>query len=398
MRKPRNVGTKRNPKYAGAIRYKGQERWVGTFPTAGEWKEAALAKIAEMQADQPEDPLTVAAFVGTKHELGAWLAKNKKRRGATVERYMEGAKPFVEEFGDLRFDQLPSTFKLRGWAEDQRVHVLKAIRIMWNDAIKRSVTTRPNPFSDMGMEEPKGRKNITVLTAEDVDLLAQCAYETRPGPFGDMLRALIYWQAYTAVRPGEGAAQRRDQVNLDEGTAEVTHQVGKDGKLVPTKTVTGEREIAVPRKAAEAVRIMPVLHPDHLFVAVRGGLIYGASGWHYYWNPIRTAFMAALPKDHQLHLRIAKAIAEGKDPTKCGEGEGHFQLYELRHFGLTRMLELGRWNNVIDVCVQAGHRSPDLLYSTYGHPDKKKAISRLLLLDDLEQGLTPEDERRLTAG
>ena len=52
---------------------------------------------------------------------------------------------------------------------------------------------------------------------------------------------------------------------------------------------------------------------------------------------------------------------------------------------------------VNDVCVQAGHRSPDLLYSTYGHPDKKAAIGRLLDLDDLEEGLTPEDERRLTA-
>jgi len=402
MRKPRNVGTKRNPKYAGAVRYKGRERWVGTFPTAAEWKDRALEIIAEMQAEQPDDPLTVASFVGTKKELGSWLADDPRRRGKTVERYMEGAKPFAEKYGDVQFEKLPSRYELRKWAKGQPVHVIKAIRIMWNDAINDSVTTRPNPFTEMGIEKSEGRANITVLTPDEVDLLAECARSTRPGPFGEMLYALILWQAYTAVRPGEGAAVRRFQVDLDAGTASITHQVGPGGGLEPTKTVAGKRVIAVPRRAADAVRAMPVLHPEHLFCAVRGGLISSASGWHYYWDPIRTAFMAQLPQDHQLHERIAEAIAEGKDPAKCREGEGHFQLYELRHFGLTRLLELGGWRNVMDVCVQAGHRSPALLYSTYGHPDKAKAITRLLKLDkverDLREGLTPEDERRLTAG
>jgi hypothetical protein len=53
----------------------------------------------------------------------------------------------------------------------------------------------------------------------------------------------------------------------------------------------------------------------------------------------------------------------------------HF--YELRHFGLTRFLELGRWMNVMDVCLQAGHRNPQLLYDTYGHPNEAQARARL---------------------
>lgn len=399
MRKPRNVGTRKNPRWGAPIRYKGKERWVGTFDTAGEWRERALEVIAEMQAEQPRKPQTIRAFVGTKKEPGPWLAITRRREG-TVERYMEGVVPFVEKFGDLRFEEVPENFEVRQWARQQRIHVVKAIRVLWSDAIDESITTRPNPFKRLGMKESAGRADITVLTSDEVDLLAQCAYATRPGPFGEMLSALVYWQAFTAVRPGEGAAQQYTELHLDEGRAMVNNQVNKSGKLGLTKSVAGTRMIAVPRKAAEAVMNMPRLHPTHLFCAVRGGLIYG-SGWHYYWDPIRTAFMNELPKDHQLHRRIAAAVEKGLDPATCREGDGYFQLYELRHFGLTRLLELGGWNNVQDVCLQAGHRSPDLLYSTYGHPNTDAAISRLLKLDDvddeLRRGLTDEDQRRLTA-
>jgi hypothetical protein len=55
---------------------------------------------------------------------------------------------------------------------------------------------------------------------------------------------------------------------------------------------------------------------------------------------------------------------------------------KLRHFGLTRFLDLGGWNNYMDVAHQAGHTNTHLLEEVYGHPDKLKA---------------PEGPRRLPA-
>src|SRR4051794_24972821 len=91
------------------------------------------------------------------------------------------------------------------------------------------------------------------------------------------------------------------------------------------------------------------------------------NGWVHYWHPIRAALMAKLPDDHWLKERVAQ------DPND------QLNFYELRHYGCTRFLELGA--SAEDVAVQLGHRSPELVYTVYGRPDKARARARLKLLD-----------------
>ena len=216
-----------------------------------------------------------------------------------------------------------------------------------------------------------------------------------PGEYGKHLRAIVLTAAYTASRPGELFALRWRRVRPHELEADIKTIYDGQGREVEPKTPAAIRTIVIPEHAIEAIEQMPRRQDDNTFVTVRCRPFL-KNTWVYYWHPIRTLFLEKLPDGHFLNRRIEACVRQGLDPRKVGEGKGEFHFYELRHFGLTRFLDLGGWTNVMDVCQQAGHRDPKLIYSTYGHPDEAKARARLKQLG--RQTLTDEDLDQLTAG
>lgn len=382
MRKPRNTGTRRNPKYTGSVRYKGKDRWVkGSYPTVREWEDAAREVVEQLKAERPGADLTIRRYVGTKDEPGKWLKLNPRRKVISTEKLAEDIRPFVAKWGHAKFDDL-DRLEVREWMSEQKVNTVKACRAMWNNARNDGATTASNPFSKPGIKEGGGRKNIQVLTEDEIELLMDIAKQHRPGLYGQLLSAHIAFSAYTGVRPGEAASLRWENLNLDEREANIWSTVDHKGREGDPKTVSGWRTVAIPERAVRELRAAPRMHQDLVFTSVQGHQIT-KSGWTYQWHSIRATFTAQLPKDHFLPVRIQKTVAAGENPSTVGEGKGYLHFYELRHFGLTRFLELSGWMNVMDVCLQAGHRNPELLYSTYGHPDGQKALARLKMLDDV---------------
>ncbi len=213
---------------------------------------------------------------------------------------------------------------------------------MFNDAINDGLHPGPNPFANLRLEQPRGRKDLIALTLDELDELAGCALRVH-GDFGPVFRAMVLFASYVGLRPGEMLALERSDV----GSEEVAIRRNLDGTGTVKLPKNGqERIVVLPPPAREALADVPVrLDLPWLFVTPRGRR-FSKSSLYYYWNPVRAAF-----------------------------GRPGMDFYELRHFCATHLLELG---SPADVAVQLGHSDGGaLVMSTYGHPSEDAARERL---------------------
>lgn len=84
--------------------------------------------------------LTAGEFART-----LWLADHAFS-ATTRERYAMLVQPFLDAFGELRFDDIPAA-DLDAWQRTRTTHVLRACRRLWIDALSAGATSRPDPFS-----------------------------------------------------------------------------------------------------------------------------------------------------------------------------------------------------------------------------------------------------------
>jgi integrase len=398
---PENIGTEKRPLYKGhPVRHRGVQRWLkgGPFPSKAAYNEAVrqLKNQIDKELDQGLKPSerTIREYVEN-----TWLKLHPRPKASSNKKLMADIKPFLKKYGDKRFDYFSvdeNTYDMRSeWMANQPRGVITAGRAMWNNAVTdRAAPAGLNPFARPGIVESRGRKDIKILKESEVVLLGQCALELYPGEYGKVLRAMVLFAAYTGVRPGEMFALTWDRYRPEEEEADIFEIFDGESNRTKPKTEAGSRTVVVPEQAVEAIAEMPRLDDEFVFVSSRGKT-FKKNTFVHYWHSLRALFLAKLPADHFLNVRVAVCVAAGLDPNKVGEGKGNLHLYELRHMGLTRFLELGEWNNVMDVCWQAGHRDPELLYKTYGHPDAARARARLKLLG---RRISDEDLNRLTAG
>lgn len=100
----------------------------------------------------------------------------------------------------------------RGNAKNARV-----ARAMFTDAINDGLHAGPNPFSNLRLEQPRGRRDLVALTEAELVRLADCAPQSL-GAVGPTFRAMILFAAYVGLRPGELFALERRDVAQDEVT------------------------------------------------------------------------------------------------------------------------------------------------------------------------------------
>jgi integrase len=214
---------------------------------------------------------------------------------------------------------------------------------MFNDAINDGLHPGPNPFANLRLEQPRGRKDLTALTHDELHELAEKALAVH-GEFGPVFRAMILFAGFVGLRPGEMFALERSDVGRDEVT--IRQNLDGTGTLKLPKN-DHERVVVLPPPAREALTAVPArLDLPWLFVTPRSRQFRKGS-LHYYWNPVRAAF-----------------------------GRPGMDFYELRHFCATHLLELGVSH--ADVAVQLGHTDGGaLVMSTYGHPSEDAARERL---------------------
>jgi integrase len=214
---------------------------------------------------------------------------------------------------------------------------------MFSDAINDGLHPGPNPFSNLRLEQSRGRKDLIALTEDELNELGGKALEVLD-EFGPTFRAMIVFAAYVGLRPGELCALERCDVGRDE--VAIRQNLDGTGTIKAPKNGR-ERIVVLPPPARQALADVPArLDVPWQFVTPRGRR-FAKSSLYYYWNPVRAAF-----------------------------GRPGMDFYELRHFCATHLLELGASH--ADVAIQLGHTDGGaLVMSTYGHPSEDLARERL---------------------
>jgi integrase len=309
-----------------------RKRWVGTFRTLGEAREAERAPSRRRGVGR----LTCGEF----SEL--WLTDYARAAGATRRTYRYGIAAFVDEFGHVRlseFDRLTA----RNWALRVPQSNVRIVRAMFTDAINDQLHSGPNPFSNLRLEQSRGRKDLIALTEGQLTELGEKALEVH-GEFGHSFRAIVIFAAYVGLRPGELCALERADIGRDEVT--IRRNLDGTGTIKAPKNGR-ERIVVLPPPAREALAYVPArLDVPWQFVTPRGRR-FTKSSLYYYWSPVRAAF-----------------------------GRPGMDFYELRHFCATHLLELGVSH--ADVAIQLGHMDGGaLVMSTYGHPSEDGARERV---------------------
>ena len=95
-----------------------------------------------------------------------------------------------------------------------------------------------NPFTNLRLETPKGRKDHDALTENEIDSLAAAAVPALGG-YGRQFRAVLLFLAYVGCRPGEPCCIRRADVDRERG--EVTIRSRSTAKAETSRRRTAGR-------------------------------------------------------------------------------------------------------------------------------------------------------------
>lgn len=249
----------------------------------------------------------------------------------------------------------------RVWAAENMSRV-REVRAMYNDAIKLGIA-ETNPVAGLGADHKRGRYDIVVLTADELDLLKATAVEHHGEKFGTEMAAMIDWGAYTCLRPGETFAAEFSRLNGDIYDLREQFNSHSRKRTAPKHGSTGL--IYVPEPALRAVLDKPRRLDDDLMFRTRTGKPFRAGSLYWAWHQIRIAFTAKLPATHDLRRRLAVDPKDWMD------------FYELRHFGASYMLNVKEIEPWI-IAEQLRHKDGGkLVLKLYGHPDRRKAIDRM---------------------
>jgi integrase len=320
------------------------------------------AKALERAALNARDSRRVAAQDETCRSFAErWPNDYRRGRGeGTLERHRQSVKAFADHFSDRALRSIARE-EGREWGQNKPWQV-PALRAMFNDAVSDKLAD-DNPFAKLGLEQSKGREDITVLTRDEVELLETTALEVHGEAFGREFAAMITWNAFTCVRTGEGFAARYSLLDGDVYYLRAQFHSKLRRETAPKHNSAGA--IYVPEAAQRAVLDKPRRLGDDLMFRTKRGKQFRQESLHRAWMPVRSAFMAKLPPGHHLFQRLAL------DP------EDRMDLYELRHFGASYMLNVLGLEPWV-VAEQLRHSDGGtLVVQLYGHPSREEAISRM---------------------
>lgn len=326
---------KRDGKYEVTVwdSAQGKKRYVGIFDKAADAKRAEVEAMGR-RADRHS---TVGEFAAR------WTIDYPRPSESTNRHNAERVKRFADRYADTPMTSITSE-TARAWCQERKGDLL-SLRAMFNDA-KRSGFLTANPFSDLGIDRGRGRKDLKGdwLTADDIEHLAESARRVHTGLLADMMPEFIRFAAYTGLRGGELYALEHadlvgDELHVDRAVIQKTGEIGlpKNGK---------KRTVALLPQARAAYERIPPLHDTLLFTNKTGGMLTQAT-MHSYWNPARN--MAGRPE---------------------------LVIHELRHFHASWLLDQGL--DAAAIALQLGHSDASLIYSTYGHPSERAARNRIL--------------------
>lgn len=315
----------------------GVQEWIGTFETRKEAKDAERKELSRSRRRKHE---TCDSFAER------WVDDFPRPRGSTNNTNRNAVKKFAKDprFSGLKLNDLDKVTAME-WARENPYR-LAAIRNMFGDAVRLDLCER-NPFAELRLPQSKGRKDLEVISQEELDDLCDSALKVHEG-FGPAFRAMIIFAAYTLMRPGEIFVLEWSDLDLDpsDPTISVTKTLSGDGTIQRPKNGK-TRTICLPPPALEALRDVPRTPGTQRIFSTSTGRRFSKSSFHYAWTPVRQDF-----------------------------GRPKMDFYELKHFGCTHYLDdLGM--SASDVALQCGHTDGGILVmKIYGHPSASKSRDR----------------------
>ncbi|GIK77869.1 MAG: hypothetical protein BroJett022_15590 [Actinomycetes bacterium] len=324
---------KRNNRYGVRIYRAGRQQWVGTYPTRREARQAERLALDSPVATHDE---TCDSFARR------WLTDYPRPRAATNRNHSYGVAPFARDFQGVKLSAVTRR-DARQWALRHRSN-LASVRAMFTDAMDEGIVAA-NPFSNLRLEQSRGRRDLEVISEAQLDELADAALRVC-GDLGATIRATILFAAYVGLRPAEMFVLRWSDVDFGAGLVRIRASLGGTGEVTLPKNGKA-RTVVLPPAAADALRSMPRRAESPLVFTTTRGTRFTKTTHYHHWRLARLA--AGLPE---------------------------MDFYELRHFCATQLLELGL--SPADVAVQLGHTDGGaLVMSTYGHPSEDAARQRI---------------------
>jgi integrase len=318
-----------------------RKRYVGTFDSQAEGREAsrrAELDVARRRGRRGDE--TVAGWAGR------WLELRPRRKESTNILYRSQVASFARDYGDRALRDVSVELALE-WAGEYR-WTLGGLRAMFSDA-RRSGLVDENPFAGLRLRGSHGRKDLDVLSRDEVERLADCAGEVWTGEVALTVRALVLMAAFVGMRPAELYGLRWSDVDLREDEVRVERQYSPSSRRFELPK-NGQKRVVVltpPAKAGLLDLPRPVKADELMFRGGRGRPLTGRTQ-HYYWHPVR-----------------------------CRFGKPSMDFYDLRHFcaaWLFNDLELPAQ----DVAHQLGHTDGGaLVQRLYGHPSERLARERI---------------------
>lgn len=310
-------------------------RWIGTYLTEDAAIDAERAATLRPGKDMP----TVAEWARI------WLADYPRAAAATRRTYLYATVQIAGDLGRRPLDSLtrPEARRVaQGWPRN----TTRVARTMWADAVRDGMCD-VNPWTNLRLETPKGRKDLDALTEQEIRGLAAIAMNVHDD-YGTEAAAIILTLGFVGVRPGELCALRHADVLFADHELVVRYNLDASGEEKPPKNGK-PRMVTVPPPAADALAQLPEPLDGYLFHTRRGRRL-SKSNLHYLWRPIAAAWRE--------------------------RGGRPLQMYDLRHAAATLFLERGV--TPADVAVQLGHTDGGRLVQVlYGHPSEANARDRL---------------------
>jgi integrase len=236
---------RRKSSYGVKVWDRGQQRyvWVGSFATRA---EAVRAERDATTTRVKETP--------TVEQWGrVWLSDYARQAPATQRTYRYAVEQIAKTLGKHKLSEIgrPDARRIaNGWPRA----TARVARTMWADAVRDGICDI-NPWTNLRLETPKGRKDIDALTEQEIAELADLA-AVLSGDYGTEARAIILTLAYTGMRPGELCALRRADVDLEANEVVVQRSLDGTGREKTPKNGLSRR-IILPREAADAIRLVP---------------------------------------------------------------------------------------------------------------------------------------------
>ncbi len=357
-------------RYAGSIRRRGKQSWELTIDLGADAegkrlrkfinvkgkRDVAEAKLAELlSAASRHLPIGEADRYSVAQWMEKWLSEHvdTQRRQRTIERYRAVTRLYINPaLGHVLLSRLaPSdirSFEAQLVKDGMAATTAEFIHMVLSGALKYAVRMDVlwrNPCQ--AVTPPKGKKyEIVPPTVEDVRrVLARGRAQAHPMFPG------VHLAVTTGARRGEVLGLTWNNVNLDQGTLQITQTITRSEQgivIEPTKTEKSRRTIDID---AETVAVLRAHRVKCMEFALKIG-----QGWRED-SFLFTNEQGGLPDPKRL-TRLYQGLA--KD-----EGLRVTRLHDLRHLHASVLFQNGE--SLPLVSKRLGHQSSATTADIYHH-------------------------------